>query len=337
MEETTALSNSSSFSNSSDVTLDTEGTMDLFAGFDDTAPVTETTGEAEEAAESSGEESEETQVPFSQDTTRDEEPAAETEATPTTEQQPQPDEAGDLTFNAKINHQEQSVTLRRDELPTIYQKAQNMDRAVQRANEAKEELGRYKAMVDQAMGLAKVMNFSGETPEATIEAMVNGISETARNSQVSAMVEAGTAQEVAEYIVDQRMKDARESVAETEVPASSAETETAEPMAPPTTEQFSADLQTLFQKRPELRSTQTPFPDQVLKAYMNGENLTAAYLEYEARQNAQELETLRKQNQVYQQNEAAAQKAPIKKGVSASGGTQQQEDPMLVGFDDPYW
>jgi hypothetical protein len=325
------------FSNASDVTLDTEGTMDLFAGFDDGAPVTETTVEAEEAAESSGEESEETQEPSTQDTTGAEATTAETEATPTTEQQPQPDETGDLTFNAKINHMEQSVTLRRDELPTIYQKAQNMDRAVQRANEAKEELGRYKAMVDQAMGLAKVMNFSGETPEATIEAMVNGISETARNSQVSAMVEAGTAQEVAEYIVDQRMKDARESVAETEVPASSAETETAEPMAPPTTEQFSADLQTLFQKRPELRSTQTPFPDQVLKAYMNGENLTAAYLEYEARQNAQELETLRKQNQVYQQNEAAAQKAPIKKGVSASGGTQQQEDPMLVGFDDPYW
>jgi hypothetical protein len=325
------------FSNASDVTLDTEGTMDLFAGFDDTAPVTEIAGEAEEAAESSGEESPETQEPSTQDTTGEEATTAETEATPTTEQQPQPDETGDLTFHAKINHQEQSVTLSRDELPTIYQKAQNMDRAVQRANEAKEELGRYKAMVGQAMSLAKVMNFSGETPEKTIEAMVNGISETARNSQVSAMVEAGTAQEVAEYIVDQKMKDARESVAEAEVPATSAEDETAEPVSPPTTEQFSADLQHLFAKRPELRNTQTPFPDQVLAAYMNGENLTAAYLEYEAQQNAQELETLRKQNQVYQQNATAAQKAPIKKGVSASGGTQQKEDPMLAGFDDPYW
>jgi hypothetical protein len=325
------------FSNSSDVTLDTEGTLDLFAGFDDTAPVTETTGANEDTAESTGDESADTQEASTRDTTQEELPAAETEATPTTEQQPQTDDHGDLTFNAKINHQEQSVTLSRDELPAIYQKAQNMDRAVQRANAAKEELGRYKAMVDQAMGLAKVMNFSGETPEATIEAMVNGISETARNSQVSAMVEAGTTQEVAEYIVDQKMKDARESVAETEVQSPSAEEETADAVQLPTTEQFSADLQTLFQKRPELRSAQSPFPEQVLKAYMAGENLTAAYLEYEAQQNAQELETLRQQNRVYQQNEAAAQKAPIKKGVSASGGTQQKEDPMLAGFDEPYW
>jgi hypothetical protein len=328
MDETTI------FSNSSDVTLDTEGGLDLFAGFDDTAPVTETTG-AEEAAESMADE-ERAEAASSQDTTQEDAPAPETETAPTTEQQPQTDE-NDLTFNAKINHQEQSVTLRRDQLPTIYQKAQNMDRAVQKATEAKEALERYKGMVDQAMGLAKVMNFSGETPEATIEAMVNGLSETARTAKVNAMVEAGTAKEVAEYIADQQMKDARDSVAEAEVTEEAAAEESAETVTPPTSEQFLQDLQELTARRPGIKGTTDPFPQEVMEAYMRGENLTTAYLEYEANQAAKELAELRRQTQILQQNQASAQKAPIKTGVSASGPDQAQEDPMLQGFDDPYW
>jgi hypothetical protein len=106
-------------------------------------------------------------------------------------------------------------------------------------------------------------------------------------------------------------------------------------IAPPSQEQFSKDLKVLLQKRPELEQTGRLLPESVLKAYLQGENLLAAYLEYEGEQNSRELTELRRQNQIYQQNQSAAELAPIRKGVS--GGGVQGEDPMLAGFDEPYW
>jgi hypothetical protein len=105
--------------------------------------------------------------------------------------------------------------------------------------------------------------------------------------------------------------------------------------APPSQEQFSQDLKDLMRKRPQLEKNGTLLPEEVLRAYMQGENLLAAYLEYEGAQHSRELQELRRQNQIYQQNQSAAQQAPIKKGVS--GGGVQGEDPMLAGFDEPYW
>jgi hypothetical protein len=90
-----------------------------------------------------------------------------------------------------------------------------------------------------------------------------------------------------------------------------------------------------MRKRPQLEKNGTLLPEEVLRAYMQGENLLAAYLEYEAAENSRELTELRRQNQIYQQNQSAAEQAPIKKGVS--GGGVQGEDPMLAGFDEPYW
>jgi hypothetical protein len=106
-------------------------------------------------------------------------------------------------------------------------------------------------------------------------------------------------------------------------------------IAPPSQEQFTQDLKALLRKRPELEKEGTLLPEPVLKAYLQGENLLAAYLEYEGEQNSRELTELRRQNKIYQQNQTAAEQAPIKKGVS--GGGVQGEDPMLAGFDEPYW
>jgi hypothetical protein len=111
--------------------------------------------------------------------------------------------------------------------------------------------------------------------------------------------------------------------------------ENQENIVPPSQEQFAQDLKALMRKRPQLEKNGTLLPEEVLRAYMQGENLLAAYLEYEAAENSRELTELRRQNQIYQQNQSAAEQAPIKKGVS--GGGVQGEDPMLAGFDEPYW
>lgn len=114
-----------------------------------------------------------------------------------------------------------------------------------------------------------------------------------------------------------------------------AKAEEQEQITPPSKEQFTEDLKALLRKRPELEQNGALLPESVLQAYMQGENLLAAYLEYEGAENSRELAKLRKQNRIYAQNQSAAEQAPIKKGVS--GGSVQGEDPMLAGFDEPYW
>jgi hypothetical protein len=114
-----------------------------------------------------------------------------------------------------------------------------------------------------------------------------------------------------------------------------AKAEEKQEMKPPSQEQFAQDLKALMRKRPQLEKNGTLLPEEVLRAYLQGENLVAAYLEYEGAENSRELQELRRQNQIYQQNQSAAEQAPIKKGVS--GGGVQGEDPMLAGFDEPYW
>jgi hypothetical protein len=114
-----------------------------------------------------------------------------------------------------------------------------------------------------------------------------------------------------------------------------AKAEEKQEMKPPSQEQFAQDLKALMRKRPQLEKNGTLLPEEVLRAYLQGENLVAAYLEYEGAENSRELQELRRQNQIYQQNQSAAEQAPIRKGVS--GGGVQGEDPMLAGFDEPYW
>ena len=168
--------------------------IDFFAGFDDdagtqAAPTTEQqsaepedSGEAEESAAQDGD---------------------GTEA-PTTEQQSAEPEK--LTFKAKIDHQEQDVSIEADELPTIYQKAQNMDRAVQRANKAQQDMEQYRNSMEEIASMARALGFNGDTPEAAIRAMMTGVTSSTREQRVEALVNDGTAKEVAEFIVDQQMK-----------------------------------------------------------------------------------------------------------------------------------
>ena len=107
----------------------------------------------------------------------------------------------------------------------------------------------------------------------------------------------------------------------------------------PDAEQFTKDLQALLEKRPELsnREGAEPFPQEVLTAYMGGEDLTVAYLDYEAKQSAAEQAALREHNRILRQNQSAAMKAPVK-GVSGGGeDLSAREEQWLKGFDDREW
>lgn len=257
-----------------------------------------------------------------------------------------------LTFKAKIDHQEQDVSIGADELPTLYQKAQNMDRAVQRAQQAQQDAAHYKSSMEEIASMANALGFFGSTPEATIQAMMTEITNTARQQRIDELIGGGTAKEVAEFVVDQQMKPAQKPVrteaapeetgaadgeqATEETPARADGAGTMKGNAIPSPEQFNRDLQKLTQLRPDILESGEPFPDSVLTAYMQGENLTVAYLDYESKQTAAEKQALEKQNRIFRQNQESANRAPVK-GVAGSGGIDSKQDPWLAGFDDPYW
>ena len=311
--------------------------IDFFAGFDDDdagAPAAPTI--EQQSAEPDQEDSGEAAESASQD--------GDDTAAPTTEQQSTAPEK--LTFKAKIDHQEQDVSIETDELPTIYQKAQNMDRAVQRANKAQQDMEQYRNSMEEIASMARALGFNGDTPEAAIRAMMTGVTSSTREQRVEALVNDGTAKEVAEFIVDQQMKPV--PVVQTHEPEvedgqqeepdiqDEAAGDVDDGSQPPSPEQFNLDLQKLLARRPGILESGNPFPDEVLSAYMKGENLTVAYLDYESKQSAAERQELEKQNRIFRQNQESAQRAPVK-GVSGSGGIASKEDPWLAGIDDTYW
>lgn len=308
--------------------------FDYLAGFDDDtgstlpAPTTEQDGANQQKSSENGEpeESEETD-------------GLSGIAPPTTEAGPQEPEK--LTFKAKIDHQEQDVSIGTDELPTLYQKAQNMDRAVQRAQQAQQDAEHYKASMEEFASMARVLGFTGESPEEAIQAMMTGITSSTRQQRIDELIGSGTAKEVAEFVVDQQLKPAAAPEPSAQVPDEPEdipdEPDTqGDENGVPSPEQFNRDLQRLIAKRPDILESGKPFPDEVLKAYMAGENLTVAYLDYESKQTAAEKQTLEKQNRIFRQNLESANRAPVK-GVAGSGGIDSKQDPWLAGFDDPYW
>lgn len=320
------------FSNSSDFDASGGGNKepeyDIFAGWDDgdESGVTEEDTETVEPPETSGEEAQQ-----QEEAPTTEQPNAE--EAPTTEQKK-------LRFKAKIDHQEQDVDILENDLPALYQKAQNEERAVRRADEAKATADGYKVYMDKMAQIASLMNFDGKTTEEQLDAFYEGMVGTAKENRVKELVEAGTAQAVAEFVVEQQMKDAAQGMAKAEVqdnPGAGSEPGNTEPQRqPPSPEQFQKDLHALFVKFPEAGKTEE-FPHEVMDAYIRGEDLTVAYMEYKVKHSAAENRKLKEQNSILQQNQASARKAPIKNGVSGGAGKQKAEDPLLAGFDYNTW
>lgn len=85
---------------------------------------------------------------------------------------------------------------------------------------------------------------------------------------------------------------------------------------------FDEEIRELLEARPELRGEE--LPEEVVRACMGGKRVREAYTDY-ARQQQRLARTRR-------QNEAAAQRAPIRSVTRGGGTNAQPEDPFLRGF-----
>ncbi len=237
------------------------------------------------------------------------------EPTPTTE--PAKDTADQaLKFRAKIDHEEMDVSLNPSDLPSLFQKAQNHDRMQARHDR-------------DSKRLENLENVAKELGYESLDAMMENARSSNRNKLVDELIEGGTAREVAEYVIDQKLS------------AKQASSKTSEPMkktagAPAAEEnEFSAQVAELFTARPDLRGSLTELPQEVTAAVLTeGKTVLAAYTAWERKQMKAENEKLKNERNLYAQQADAAAKAPVR-GANAAGAAQQEKaDPWLAGFDD---
>lgn len=86
----------------------------------------------------------------------------------------------------------------------------------------------------------------------------------------------------------------------------------------------------LVEHFPELQGKEAP--EEVIRAAMEGEDLTAAYTRYALAQSRAERERLEKELSARRQSEEAASRAPVQ-GVSGGPSVGEQgSDPFLAGF-----
>ena len=278
---------------------------DFFA--DDKADATAEGGEEEPESPTTGTESGETED------AQQEKPAEET-ATPTTETAPAVAEPAKtkLRFKARIDHEDVDAEIDESDLPTLYQKAVATDRYQKKLSEANPVLERLNAM-------AKRNGYESAS------AMLDAQDKYDREQEVQKLMDEGAAKTLAEDYVDRKYGGAKQVE---EVPA---ETSKATEAANEPGRDLAAEVRELWSLRPDLRGT--VLPSEVAAAAAEGKNLVMAYLNYENKQARATAENLRKENEIYKQNAAAAAKAPVR-GVSSGGKTDTEpEDFFLRGFD----
>lgn len=268
-------------------------------------------------------EQEPTTAPKQQDapTETAEETTEETEPPTTEETEPAQEPVGNkLRFKARIDHEDVDAEIDEQDLPTIYQKAIATERYQQKLAKANPVLERLERM-------AKANGY--ESAEDMLDAQEN----FERDSTVERLVKEGTPKEIAEDYVSRKYGQA--SVSAPEDGAAEAEREPAAAQnQEPQARDFGAEIRDLWELRPELKGTR--LPAEVAAAAAKGQNLTLAYLDFESKQAKATAETLRKENEIFKQNAAAAAKAPVK-GVTGGGATDTKpKDPFLAGFDSDY-
>lgn len=246
------------------------------------------------------------------------EPASETAETtdedgstaPTTESAEQP-ASDSLRFKAKIDHNEIDVAIQPSDLPTLFQKAQNHDRMSKRHDEMNANLQEYE-------GMARALGYE------SLEAMLKSASESSRTRQVEELVEGGTAQEIAEFYVDSKMSANKDSAPKADVPKNEEN-------------MFAAQVDELYNARPDLKGTLKSLPDEVTKAVLDGnKSLLTAYTEWESKQLQAENQRLKNERNVLKQQADAASRSPVR-GTTATGSPGAgAEDPMFIGFGDIY-
>jgi hypothetical protein len=294
-----------------DVTGETEGSAQ--------AP---TEGNADEQSAAEGEAATGEAAPTTEPTEAPGETGTDDTPAPTTEQGSQAEPNKKLKFKARVDRNDLDVEMDESELPTMYQKAQVVDRVQAR-------LAKVTPSMEKAERLAKAMGFD------SVDAMLDSAESNYRDTEVSRLVGEGVHEEVAKDMIARRIRD-RES--------GQAPVEPSEPSAPgtapaaqdapaaPQGRNFKDEVAELLSVRPDLRGAQ--LPQEVVNACVqDGKRLFIAYSEYERQQEKAENERLAKRVKVLEQNAAAAARSPVS-GVSGGGATDTKpKDDFLLGFD----
>ena len=237
-----------------------------------------------------------------------------------------------LKFRARVNHEDQDVELDPDQLPAIWQKAQDYDRRALRAEQDRangERLGK----LDRA---AKALGY--DSADAMLEEAVSHRRTEREEALVASGIDETTAKDIA-ALLEQRggaNNEGQQAAAQQQDDANSGGTgSTKDPAA----RNFDAELSELLREVPEMRSK--TLPDEVVQdAVANGKSLLSAYRRWETKQIKSETERLKKENAVLKQNAAAAARAPVRGvrgGAAAQPAQSEFERNFLKGFDDDRW
>lgn len=284
-------------------------------------------GDDSEGSEATGKTSEDSSAPTTE--TKEEnvtEKAAEEEA-PTTE--PQPEAPKKLKFQAKVDHKVSDVELDFDELPTVYQTAQNYSRLEKKYTTANETIQRMAAL-------------SAQLGYASIEEMLNSAGESDRKARIQALVDEGTNEKIAADFVD---RDIAKVKADLEAKAKAAEQEDkpgqketkSEKAKGESAPDFKAQVAELLQLRPDLKEMKTLPQEVVTSVVEKGTPLRIAYAEWETKQLRAENERIRREKELLAQQADSASRAPVRGATDRKDDKGDPEDPFLNGFNRRRW
>lgn len=296
---------------------------DIFAEEDwsgDTEQTDEPAAEPEQTAEEDV-----TEAPGQAPTTEPEngesgEDGADQAEAPTTEQ-PAEDAHKKLKFTARVDRADLDVEVDESELPTLYQKAQVVDRV-------QAKLARVSPLMEKAEKLSKTMGFD------SFEAMLDSAEQNYKDTEINRLVGEGVHQEVAAEMVGRKFEHMAEPANTNAAQSEPGERGDRAPQGEKGDigRDFAQEVRELLTARPDLQGTK--IPSEVVQACVGGKSLMAAYAAYEVAQQKAEADRLRKENNILRQNAASAARAPVS-GTSGGGATDTKpKDDFLRGFDD---
>lgn len=255
---------------------------------------------------------------FNADNTDDSEESL-TEQTPADDDTTSDADKKMLTFDAKIDHETVHVDLDPDDLPTIYQKSQALDRAQSKLKEREEADKDWEE-------IAKLFDY--ESPEA----MRKAVRENYRKNEIQKLIDSGVNETVAEVTIDSRI--AKKSGTPSPK-AEAAEEQKAE------TNDYSDEIKELWRRFPET-AKMPELPAEVTRLkFTKNISIADAYAEFDETRKAAELSKAKKENKILKQNAASAARAPVtgtKGGGAVHGDTRNEFDRnLLKGFDEDYY
>lgn len=229
-----------------------------------------------------------------------------------------PPEPRKLKFTARVDREDRDVEVDEGELPTLYQKAQVVDRV-------QAKLAKLTPALEKAEQLSKRLGY------ADLDAMLAAAEDNYRSGEVQRLVAEGVHEEVAKDMVEHRLERNAAQAAREEAQAQPEETTQPEgEPAPAKGRDFQAEVRALMEARPDLQTKR--IPEEVVQACVRGKPLLAAYAEYEVKQERAEAEKLRRENAILKQNAQAAARAPVN-GTEGAPAPSKPEDDFLKGFN----